>query len=89
VNNLALTVWPCRVNSSVGLDVFQLFWETGERKEIQITKQNISNLSQLRTEFGLVNLSKKISAFLHSPDYANTDTEARARILDVEERVLQ
>jgi hypothetical protein len=88
-NNLALAASPYRVNSLVALEVFRLFLEAVEGKEIQITKQNVAKLSQLCTEFGFENLSRKISVFLDSPDCASADPEARARILDLEERYLQ
>jgi hypothetical protein len=88
-NNLTLAASPYLVNSSVGLEVFQLFLEAVEGKEIQITKQNVADLSQLCTEFGFESLSKKISAFLDLPDYANADPEASTRISGLEERVLQ
>jgi hypothetical protein len=88
-NNLALAASPYRVNSSVALKVFRLFLEAVECKEIQITKQNVADLSQLCTEFGFESLSRKISAFLDSPDCASADAEARARISCLAELVLQ
>jgi uncharacterized coiled-coil protein SlyX len=88
-NNLTLAASPYRVNSSVRLEVFRLFLEAVEGKEIQITKQNVADLSQLCTEFGFESLSRKISAFLNSPDCASADAEARARISGLEKRVLQ
>jgi hypothetical protein len=88
-NNVALAASPYRVNSSVELEVFQLFLEAVEGKEIQIAKQNVADLLQLCAEFGFEGLSRKISAFLGFPDCASADFEARARLLDLEERDLQ
>jgi uncharacterized coiled-coil protein SlyX len=88
-NNLTLAASPYNVKSSVALEVFQLFLESVEGKDIQITKQNASDLSRLCTEFGFESLSRKLSAFLDSPDCGSADAEAKSRIRYLEERDLQ
>jgi hypothetical protein len=62
-NNLALAASPYRVNPSVALDFLRLFLEAVESKEIEIAKQNLSDLSQLCTEFGFDSLSRRFRLF--------------------------
>jgi hypothetical protein len=49
------------VQSDVTLDLFSLFLEAVSGKDIQITNENVSDLSQLCKEFGFRNLSSKLS----------------------------
>jgi hypothetical protein len=70
-NNLALAVSSYKVNSSVALEIFRLFLEAVEGKEIQIMEQNVADLSQVCTEFGFESLSRRISAFLDSSESAS------------------
>jgi hypothetical protein len=56
-----------RLRSAAPIGYFSLFLEAVSGKDIQITNENVSDLSQLCDEFGFWSLSSKISAFRDSP----------------------
>jgi hypothetical protein len=79
-----------RVQSRITLDHFQSFLEAVKGKDIQITNENVSGLSQLCAEFGFRNLSSKLSAFRDFPLFRDSaDAEARSRISALEEGASQ
>jgi uncharacterized coiled-coil protein SlyX len=78
---------PYHVKSRVRLDVFRLFLEAVKGTSVTITNQNVSELSQLCSEFGFSALANEISTFLASPDFKDVHS-ANARISALEERTL-
>jgi hypothetical protein len=75
-----------RVQSRIPLDHVRSFLEAVKGKDIQITNENVSGLSQLCAEFGFRSLSSKLSAFRDSPTFRHlAQAEARNRISTFEE----
>jgi hypothetical protein len=73
--------WPARyrVQARIPLDHRQSFLEAIKGKDIQITNENVSGLSQLCAQFGFGSLSSKLSAFRSSPSFRHSaDAEARS-----------
>jgi uncharacterized coiled-coil protein SlyX len=83
----ALLASPYQVKSRVRLEIFLLFLEAVKGTSVIITNQNISDLSQLCTEFGFHGLANEISDFLSSSDF-NDAHSAEGRICALEEHVL-
>jgi hypothetical protein len=73
------------VKSQVHLDVFRFFLGAVNGISITITSQNLSDLSQLCSEFGFNCLANQLSAFRGSPSFK--EAEADARICDLEKRL--
>jgi hypothetical protein len=57
------------VQEAVSPDVFQLFIDAINSKEIRITNDNVSELKLLCAEFEFVSLSSTVSTFENSPDH--------------------
>jgi hypothetical protein len=57
---------PSHVQSKAPLGFFRLFLEAVSGKDIPITNENVSDLSQLCEEFSFWNLSAKVSALCES-----------------------
>jgi hypothetical protein len=70
----------------VGGEVFRLFLEAVRGASVTITNQNISELSQLCTEFAFNGLANELSAFRSSPDFKDVKA-ADARICALEDRL--
>jgi hypothetical protein len=57
---------PYRVQSPIPFSIFSLFLEAVNGRDIQITNEKVSDLSQLCDEFGFRSLFSKLSAFRDS-----------------------
>lgn len=81
---------PYLVQSAVGSEVFSTFLDAVSGKDIEITKYNVSDLSQLCREFGFWKLSSKLSDFriseLESTFCANNEIQAK-RIVALETEI--
>jgi hypothetical protein len=78
--NVALSVAPFRVRSSVSFAIFRQFVSALEGGAIEITSANLSGLSLLCEEFGFEELRSKLSS-----QQEMEDAEARVRIAALEE----
>jgi hypothetical protein len=84
IANQELTREPCRVQSAVAADAFQVFVATVEGNAVDITEGNYAELSPLCEEFGFDGLTVQLSMF--QPSIGLRDAEVRRRISVLEER---
>jgi uncharacterized coiled-coil protein SlyX len=66
--------------SDAPLGVFRSFLEAVKGNDIQITNENVLQLSQLCEEFGFWSLSSKLSAFRDSPEHRIWAVKARVAV---------
>jgi hypothetical protein len=77
---------PYRVKSSSSPEAFQLFLDSLQGKDVEVTQPTYQALSSLSQEFGFGGLSQKLAEFRTSPAFSANDNNNKKRISFLEEQ---